>query len=189
MPNSNPTETDQQDTPAAPENNQVVPGALNPANEPAYLDGLRDQVIADINPADAQYQEEVSVSSSYNGPIPDAHSLGKYEAVLPGLAERIFGAYEKETGHRQRMELATLEAQVRLENRVFDEARRGQILAFCIGVIALSIGGALAFYGHEWSGSFLGGSGVVGLVTAFILGRNGKDGKETPAPQEGEAQP
>ena len=52
--------------------------------------------------------------------------------------------------------------------RYFQEGRLGQIFAFAVCVVFVSIGGLLAFHGHEWSGAALGTAGLTGVITAFI---------------------
>ena len=40
----------------------------------------------------------------YSGPLPKAEDLAKYEALLPGAADRIFVMAEKQLSHRHDLE-------------------------------------------------------------------------------------
>ncbi len=52
--------------------------------------------------------------------------------------------------------------------------KRGQILAFLIATIALIASTIIALSGQEIAASIIGGGGIVGLVSAFLLGRTMK---------------
>ncbi len=47
----------------------------------------------------------------------------------------------------------------------------GQIFGLIIGMTAIISGALTAYYGSEWAGGFIGGGGVIGLVSVFVLGR------------------
>lgn len=53
------------------------------------------------------------------------------------------------------------------------ERRIGQILGFLIGTIAIVAGAIVSTKGQPWAGGFIGGSGVIGLVSVFIYGQRG----------------
>lgn len=101
--------------------------------------------------------------------------LRKYEECLPGTAERIPKSFEREGEHRQLLERTIIAAQIESEKRDGFEAHRGQTFGFVLGAIGLLIGGAVALFSRSDGGSVAGGiiSGttLVGLVTAFIVGR------------------
>jgi len=50
----------------------------------------------------------VSESSSFSGPLPPPDLLAEYEAVVPGLADRIVRMAEDEGGHRRKMQRGLL---------------------------------------------------------------------------------
>jgi len=75
---------------------------------------------------------------------------------------------EKQMDHRMKMENKVVGGQMLQSNL-------GQILAFLIGVAALSSATYCIVSGYEWAGSILGIGGLSGLVTAFIKGRNNQD--------------
>jgi uncharacterized membrane protein len=81
--------------------------------------------------------------------------------------------------HRRAIESKALEANVEAMRKQFSEARLGQIFALVIALVFLGVGAYVSVHGQPWSGTILGGIGVSGIVTAFIVGR-GKEGQ----PQE-----
>lgn len=52
------------------------------------------------------------------------------------------------------------------------QSNLGQILAFLIGISALAAATYCIINGQALAGSFIGGAGLTGLVTAFIKGKN-----------------
>jgi uncharacterized membrane protein len=111
----------------------------------------------------AEVVQAVSVTS-YSGSLPPAEELAKYNAVLPGAAERILSMTETQLKHRIKMEEIVIPSQQQ-------ESAEGQkigyriALAFLIGSVAVTIAG------YPWVGGVLGGSTIVGLVTVFVLGK------------------
>lgn len=113
-----------------------------------------------------QSKQSVTIARAqrFEGPIPSPAVLEQYDKILPGAAERIIRMAESEAEHRHRLTSRHLESEIA-------EARWGQILAFFIGVFTIGCGTYAAIQGAELAGGFIGTTGVVGLVTAFILGR------------------
>lgn len=108
---------------------------------------------------------------NYEGPIPHPSLLKEFEAMKPGLAERIIVMAEQEAQHRRAMEQKVLDAQI-------DDARKyrrteltGQICGLAIGLAAIFAATYAGIHGAQITGSLIGTTGVTGLVTAFILGR------------------
>jgi len=74
---------------------------------------------------------------------------------------------EADARHQREIEMAALQAAEK-------EVRRGQLFGFSLGLTAL-IASVLALYlGSETVASIIGGTTVVGLVSAFIIGRTKK---------------
>jgi len=89
--------------------------------------------------------------------------LAKYDSVIQNGANRILVMAEKQSAHRQYIEKWVIVG--------------GTILSYfgvaCAAVIAMGtlyFGSQLISGGHTIPGSILSGSGLVGLVTAFIYG-------------------
>jgi len=100
----------------------------------------------------------------FEGPLPPPDVLEKYEAVTPGFAERIVKMAEAEQAHRHTLESTVVE-------KSFKEAERGQRYGLWIGVVAIVAGSITAGMGATIAGSIIGGGGVIGLVSVFVLGR------------------
>jgi hypothetical protein len=47
----------------------------------------------------------------------------------------------------------------------------GQVFGLVISLVSVVSGALTALCGHEWAGGFIGGGGVVGLVSVFVIGR------------------
>lgn len=107
----------------------------------------------------------------FSGPLPPPNLLDAYEKAHPGLAAKIITFAEQEANHRRAMERIAMDADVGAQNKIFQEANRGQNYALIIGLFSIAAGTFAAIMGAEIAGGFIGSTGVVGLVTAFIIGR------------------
>ena len=116
-------------------------------------------------------QLAINYSESHQGPLPDPNTLAKYEQACPGAADRIITRFEKEADHRHAFENQMIQFGAADAERDRREAMLGQVFAFVIGMTAIIVGGITSVCGAEWAGSFIGGGGVIGLVTVFIKGR------------------
>lgn len=116
------------------------------------------------------------------GPLPHPDTLERYEQIHRGTAERILHRFELEAEHRHAMEHKIVDAQISRQNAEGDEIKRGQWFALIIGTVGLAVGGAVAILSKTDAGAYAGGAigGVtlVGLVTAFIVGRKTKPAKD-----------
>ena len=83
---------------------------------------------------------------------------------MPGAANRIIKMAEQEANHRHEME------RLHVSND-HKEGKRGQICGLIIGSPAITLGAAAAMTGAQLAGGIIGGLGVAGLVSAFILDR------------------
>jgi len=111
------------------------------------------------------------IAQSFEGPIPHPEILAVYNQIIPDGADRILKLAESETAHRQAMEKKAVNAEIEgLKNEALD-TRRGQIFGLIIGVTTVISGTVCAVYGASIPAVFIGTSGVVGLVSAFIIGR------------------
>ena len=106
------------------------------------------------------------------GPLPPPGILEQYEKICPGTAQRIIDAAHAEGLHRQKLESQSLDANIEAMRRQFAEARLGQVFALIIAITFVVVGGYVAIKGQPWSGTILGGVGLGGIVTAFIVGRH-----------------
>lgn len=100
----------------------------------------------------------------YRGQLPDPASLERFDQIIPNGAERIFDRFEKQSDHRMYLEKKVIESQIK-------DGQRGQVFGFIIAILFLIGSIYLAMNGFETVASVLGGTTVVGLVTAFIYGK------------------
>jgi uncharacterized membrane protein len=114
---------------------------------------------------------QISVTQSYEGPIPPPSVLEGYERVSPGAAKQILQWAEEEANHRRAMERGVLEFSSRDQASAAKEAKLGQIFGFTIGLFAIACGSWVAIQGQPAAGAAIGGLPVAGLVAVFIIGR------------------
>jgi len=111
----------------------------------------------------------------YSGPLPHPDMLIKYEDALPGSADRIIKMAELQSLHRQSVEKSESEAKIHLEKQYqkseFIITVFGQIFAFAICVLALSLGVYCILNGILWAGGFLGGFPIVAIIGMFLFKR------------------
>lgn len=100
----------------------------------------------------------------FQGPLPPPDILIQYNNIQPGFAERIVAMAEKEQAHRHSLEGTVVSSS-------FKEAQRGQQYGLLIGVVAIIAGAVTAIAGAPVPGAIIGGGGVIGLVSVFVLGR------------------
>ena len=133
------------------------------------------------NPTSPQSAESVKGTLfqqrfQFVGPLPPPGILEHYERICPGAATRIMDAAHAESVHRQTLESTALNANIEAMRRQYAEARLGQVFALTIALAFVVVGGYVSLHGQPWSGTILGGIGLGGIVTAFIVGR----GKHSP---------
>lgn len=86
---------------------------------------------------------------------------------MPGTAEILISRYEIQANHRQALEAAVVNGNLR-------QALLGQIFAFVLFLVLIGTGGVLVYTGH-----YLGGVGTIGVAVAsgiavFITGKHEK---------------
>jgi len=108
-------------------------------------------------------EEEVvhSIIRAYRGPLPDPDMLRGFEEVLPGAADRIIKMAEEESKHRHTISSRDL-TQGFILNIV------GQVFALLIALGGIGGGVYCISKGYQWSGGFLGGLPILGLVWVFV---------------------
>jgi uncharacterized membrane protein len=106
-----------------------------------------------------------TTASRFSSPLPPPDALARYNEIVPGAAERIFKMAEEQSAHRKQIETKLIGAQIR-------QSDCGQWLALAVAVLFLCGCIWLTFGGHDWVGGMLGGTTVVGLVTAFITSKS-----------------
>lgn len=107
----------------------------------------------------------------YQGPLPPPQDLDRYNQIQPGFAERLLAMAESEAVHRRDLERKQVDAQGTDLVAYHREVRSGQVCATIIALSALAAGAYAATHGGQIAGALIGGGGLAGLVTAFVVGR------------------
>lgn len=108
----------------------------------------------------------VNVSSTTSdSPILPIEQLDRLREIAPNRVDWVFEQTEAESRFR-RME------NHRINTMTFTEHILGLVFALLIAVFGLGAAVYLAMHDKEVTASIIGGGTVVGLVTAFIAGRN-----------------
>lgn len=108
--------------------------------------------------------EMFSQSESHSGWLPTPKFLAEYEAILPGLAERIVALPEREQAHRHKV----------VERVVIEEAslkKRGQNFAMASLALLLIVAMLLIALGQYSLGAQVATFGIVGVVGIFVTGK------------------
>lgn len=98
-----------------------------------------------------EVMEIIGHSEMYAGPIPHPDHLQRYEAIVPGSADRLIKMAENQSAHRQCEE-------AKVNDAIIKSRTRGQYFGFILVLVALIGGFALIL------------SGKVGIGTATIIG-------------------
>ena len=140
-------------------------------------------------PSDNSQPREIRFQAqqiTHSGPVPPAEEIARYEQVMPGAADRIFTMAEQEQKHRHQEEseqtasnariaeanIRASDSNARAQDASIGEIRRGQWMAFTLGLAFLAITLTLGLQGQEIAASALGLGGVAAVATVFIKVRN-----------------
>jgi uncharacterized membrane protein len=144
------------------------------ANMPSSLSAFHNQ-------PQIQFQGQIQ-QSTFAGPLPHPDVLAKYNDIQPGFADRIIKMAEAEGEHRRNQEKRSLDSDIKAREIAqetdlhtiregFRLQRLGQFCALIIGVFTVAAGTYAAVHGALIAGTFIGSTGVIGLVSVFIWGR------------------
>jgi len=97
--------------------------------------------------------------------------LMDYEAALPGAAERILAMAEDRLEHRCALEKDELNSIIECRKLDRAERRRGQWLGFSVCIILVVAALIASLHGHDTFASIVGGTTIVSVIGAFVLGR------------------
>ena len=104
------------------------------------------------------------VEKHFSGPLPPPEILGLYNAVVPGMAERLLTAFEAQQAHRHQLELETV------RNGIW-RSRNGLWCGLAVALGALIVAGAAIVTRQQIAGAIIGGGTLVGIVTLFVTGQ------------------
>jgi uncharacterized membrane protein len=132
-----------------------------------------DKVVATPSNAQGVTKQVMTMQrhSIHSGPLPTPEIFQKYDVILPGAAERIMRMAEGESAHRCSMEVSILQEQSLSDVRRSAETKRGQIFGLIAVCCIVMLSAYALWLGMEKAAIGLGGITIVGLVTAFVKGR------------------
>jgi uncharacterized membrane protein len=107
----------------------------------------------------AQHYEE-----HYQGPIPPADELDKYEQVEQGLANRIVSMAERQQTHRQALELRAVKSQ-------HARSWAGLAAGWSVAIVGMLVAAYVAVEENAAAGTILGTVDLVALVSVFVYQR------------------
>ncbi len=148
-----------------------------PDSEPTALSGTGEQsnpAIDGAASASVQPRRDIAVVGQvvHRGPLPDPQSLGMYEEVLPGLADRIMKITESQVAHRHALDRRAL--QIVSRNTLL-----GWVSGGVIGLVGLLAGTYLLASGAGIEGFGVFISSLSALVGTFLYERR-KAGRQSP---------
>ena len=97
---------------------------------------------------------------AWAGPLPNPESLQHFERTLPGSAERIFQAFERQSAHRESIEARTIASDCRL-------ATAGLIAGAFTDLAALAAAVLIAYTGHPSSAAFIAIAKIAGRAWTY----------------------
>jgi len=110
---------------------------------------------------------EVRVSQTVtDAPLLPVEQISRLRELAPERVDWIFSQTEAESAFRR-------QEHRRINTMSFVEHMAGLIFALLIAMFGLGVATWLALADHDMTASIIGGTTIVGLVSAFILGRNG----------------
>ncbi len=121
------------------------------------------------------------VAAAWSGPIPPPSILADYDAIVSGAADRILAMAERQSAHRQSMEVrdqALRETQARQDFELNRDAQAKTYYTHLLGNISAALVALTFIVGSFWlismgystPGTILGGVSLVSLVAVFIYG-------------------
>lgn len=110
---------------------------------------------------------EQTETQAYSGPIPLPAIMAQYNEIIPDAAERILVMAEKDATHQHAIEMKAIDCHAR-------ENRRGQYFGVVVTALAFITAGFALFLGHPTAAATIGSTTVVGLATAFVVGKKTK---------------
>lgn len=116
--------------------------------------------------------EQISVQriQHFQGPLPPAEELARYETALAGCAERIVSMAEEQAAHRRAIEARMIAEKLAAEHR-------GQVFAFILVLVSMLVGGALIAFDKDIGGLTAILGALASVVAIFVYGRR-KDAEE-----------
>ena len=109
-----------------------------------------------------------TASATYEGPLPPPEILRGFAEIYPDSVELIFKEFERNSKHEREMENRKLKEDSKI-------AKRGQWMAFCLGILLLVFAAGAVYIGSPW---LAGGAlfvAIAGTAKSVTISRNSKN--------------
>lgn len=152
---------------------QIVPGEQPGAKDielilesaaPELMHRMSKKHRAELARLLAIRQTSVTHTYTHSGPLPSPDDFKRYDAVVPGAADRIVKMAENQQAHRMTIEMHAVIEQLK-------QSGRGQMFGLVIALVMIAASTWMVVTGHDVAGGCLGGTTLVALVTVFVTGR------------------
>lgn len=107
-----------------------------------------------------------AVSATYEGPLPPPDILRGFAEIYPDSVQLIFDEFEKNSDHVRQMEKNKLQVEAEI-------AKRGQWMAFVIGIVLMGLAGYAAYIDAPWIAG-----GALFIAIAGVAKSISKDNKK-----------
>jgi len=105
--------------------------------------------------------------TAFQGPLPPPELMEKYNQIVPDAAERIIVLFESQVQHRQSLEKAVIQSDVR-------DSRLGLYLGFFVSVVAIIGGVICVLSGYTTTGGIIAAIPVPVLASVFVYGSSNR---------------
>ena len=175
---------------------------------PDLLEAIPEEKREEFSRRFGEFFLEVRREEHYSGPLQPSMEAERWDALVPGSAERTFNLYEKqqlkrmeaqdrilvltEESARHEMRLDNMQHEdnvalikIELKNNA-DEVKRGQLFAFGVVILIILGGFTMIHLGHDGGGiaSLLVGAGSVAGIFVSQLGKRGRTLSRSESAQE-----
>ena len=148
---------------------QIARSKIQPQKIHPHPQGLPDGVTLHV----------ASKQETYSGPLPHPDHLLQFEAIEPGITNRLMLMIERE----QEASNTTVSKQLEIHEKVIGctakDNARAQYVALSALALCLAASVALAFLHAKAAASIVGGTTVMGVVGTFIRGKVKEKPKKT----------
>lgn len=111
---------------------------------------------------------QIAMQQSWHGPLPPPQQLAEFDAITPGLADRIMKMAEEEGRHSRDVQKRALTGAITTQVV-------GQVFGLLIAAGCLYASYHLAMAGHDWVAGILGGGTLTTVVLAFLRWKKDSD--------------
>ena len=119
--------------------------------------------------ADSARTHSIQVTAQWSAPLPPPEALARYNEIHPGSAKIIFALFEKETLHRQSIDLSEQSRKERADNMLQGSFTRGQNYGLALSLVCVAAALGSVALGAPWVVSVaLVGIPMVSAVKSFL---------------------